>query len=66
MTLVEFIKDNLPNYEERKHNLFRIQKDKSISQWHIDRFPEAYMNFENNKGKFCEDYCNKEFSENYL
>jgi predicted nuclease of restriction endonuclease-like RecB superfamily len=47
MTVIEFVRRWLPNYQERKNNLYRVHKNKNILQWHNDKFPEAYLNFEN-------------------
>jgi len=45
MTVELFVKQNLHNYEERKNNLYRIHRNKSVLQWHIDKFNEAYLSF---------------------
>ena len=48
MTVEEFVKQNLPNYGERKANLYRIHRNKSLLKWCCEKFPEAWQNFYKN------------------
>ena len=45
MTLENFIRQYLPNYQERKNNLYRIHRDKPYTQWLVDKYAESFLNF---------------------